>query len=166
MFQLEGMHLGRIQHGVSMGKEVWDFVYKNYRRLEYNTHSLMIEACVLYAIRNKFHEEISKEQLEHLKAYEKVGKHAEAIRPLSFVGNASKTLLRLRKQLGNNVNLGLMEREDADKIYKKARRELRESIKTTVKDQEFRELEERTKRKKAFLKKHGYKVTKNGKLKK
>jgi hypothetical protein len=157
--------LGRIQRSVSMGQAVWDVVYKNYSKLGFRSHSLLVEACVLYALRNKFHEEISEAELAHLKAYQKVGKHAEAIKPLSFVGNASKTLLRLKNQLNKNVKLRLMKKEDADKIYNKAHRELRASIKTTVKDQEIRELEERTKRKKAFLKKRGYKVSKDGKIK-
>jgi hypothetical protein len=157
--------LKRIQRGVSMGKEVWKFVYDNYHRFGYKSHSLMIEDCVIDAINNKFHEEVSEEQLEHLKAYEKVGKQAEDVKPIIFMGKASKTYKDTEYDLKQNVKLGLMTEDQMGKSLERLRKKLRKSIQTTVKDQEKRELEERTKRKKAFLKKHGYKVTKGGKIK-
>jgi hypothetical protein len=165
MLQLEGMRLGRIQHGVSMGKEVWNFVYDNYHRFGYKSHSLMIEACVIDLIKNKFHTEVSEEQLKHLKAYQEVGKQAEDVKPLVFMGNASKTFRNTERDYIENVKLGLMTQEEKDKSLERLRKKLRKSVKTTLKDQEIRELEERTKRKKAFLKKRGYRVTKDGKIK-
>jgi uncharacterized Ntn-hydrolase superfamily protein len=148
-----------------MGKEVWKFVYDNYHRFGYKSHSLMIEDCVIDAIKNKFHDEVSEEQLEHLKAYEKVGKIADNVKPLAFIGRASKTYKAAEKEYNVGVKLGFMTEEQREKSLKRLRKKLRKSVQTTIKDQEKRETEERAKRKKAFLKKRGYKVTKGGKIK-
>jgi hypothetical protein len=165
MLQLEGMFLGRIQHGVSMGKEVWNFVYDNYHRLGYKSHSLMIEACVIDAIENKFHKEVSEEQLKHLKAYQEVGKQAETVKPFVFMGKASDTYFETKNRFDKNVKLKLMTEKQRDERLKQLRKTLRVSVQTTIKDQEIRELEERTKRRKEFLKKRGYRVTEDGKIK-
>lgn len=141
-----------------MGREIWDFVYDNHHKLGYRTHSLMVEACVIEAMRNKFHKEVSEDQLEHLKAYEKVGKQAEDVKPLVFMGRASKTYKQAEQEYKENVKLGIMTEEEMDKSLKRLRKKLRTSIHTTLKDQEKREAEERAKRKKLFLKKRGCKV--------
>jgi uncharacterized Ntn-hydrolase superfamily protein len=157
--------LGRTQRSVSMGQAVWDFVYDNFHRLGYKSHSLMIEACVIDAIKNKFHTEVSQEQLEHLKAYQKVGRQAETVKPFVFVGNASDAYLETEKKYKRNVRLGLMTEEQMHDRLNQLRKVLKVSVQTSIKDQERMEANERAKRKKALLKKHGYKVAKNGKTK-
>jgi hypothetical protein len=157
--------LGKIKVSLTIGKPIWFVVGKKFIALGFNSRSSCVEDCILYAFRNKFHKEISEAELKHLKAYEEVGKQAEDVKPIMFMGRASDTLKKAEEKLKENVKLGLMTEEEKDKSLKRLRRKLRKSVQTTLKDQEIREAEERTKRKKAFLKKHGYKVTKGGKIK-
>jgi hypothetical protein len=158
--------LGKIKVSLTIGKPIINVVDEKYHDCGFNSRSSCIESCIIYAFQNKFHEEVSEEQLEHLKAYQEIGRQAEDVKPLVFMGQASDTLKKAEKKFKQNVKLGLMTKEQMHTSLERLRKKLRKSVQTTLKDQEKKETEERAKRKKAFLKKRGYKVTKNGKVKK
>ncbi len=100
-------------------------------------------------------------------AYEEIGKIADSVKPLTFMGKASVTYEETEKNYRKNVALGLMTEASKKKNLERLKKRLKASIETAEIDQSKKEKEERKERLKALVKgRYGFWVDKHGKVRK
>jgi hypothetical protein len=156
--------MGRKQHGFSLSPDILKRVLKEYNHYGFPSASWMVEDCLVYSLLHnpRFRKKLTKAEREHLKTYREVGEIADSVKPLIFIGQASDIYEREEKRYAKNVARGLMSEPSMKKNLDRLAKRLRASISKINQDQDKKEVEERKKRKKEFLKKHGCRVTKHG----
>jgi hypothetical protein len=159
--------MGRKQHGFSLSPDILKKVLKEYNHYGFPSASWMVEDCIVYSwLHNpKFRKKLSKTEREHLKTYKEVGEIADSVKPLVFIGQASDIYDREERRYAKNVARGLMSKPSMQKNLDRLAKRLKASISKIDRDQDKKEVEERKKRKKEFLKKHGYQVSNHGRKK-
>jgi len=136
----------RIQKGVSMSPKVWEIVFKKYGSRGY---SRFIERAVIKEL--ELGGEISKTEAKNLEAYEKIGCLSQDVRENLFAAGASEVLEKGIENWNKSYREGLCTKEQRDRGKAELRSKLKESVQTQFKKED----PERTKRRKALLKRHG-----------
>lgn len=145
--------------------EVWKMVFDSYQKLGYLRPSLMIEDCVMDAFRNKFSGKLSDDVEARVKKFQKVKRASSEVAEIIFTSGAGRIYDNSKKDLDSQVKQGLMLREHADFLLKELKKKLIESNVASLIEFKRRK---KVALKAAFLKKHGHKhgyvVTKDGKI--